>query len=269
MISYRGDHIELDLAEVDEVDVRVVGGEVNVTGTAAPAGGPVRVEVDVHQGPDSSLSLRDGRLVIDHQPVRSLADLLGGSRGIAAIVTLAVPEDTLVRIRGVSAAIFVGGIRAGTSITTVSGRVTATGLDGDVDLKTVSGEVEVQGVGGTVRVNAVSGDATISGGAPEEITARSVSGDLTFDLGSVPDADCTSVSGDVTLRLPADAGVDLEVVSVSGRLETTFPADRLDAGRRRLRGPIGGGGRRVAVRTTSGDVTVLRRSEAGAVPGRT
>lgn len=268
MISYRGDHIDLDLTEVDEVDVRVVGGEVNVTATAAPAGGPVRVEVDVQQGPDASLSLRDGRLVIEHQPLRSLTDLLGGSRGVAATVTLAVPEDTVTRVRVVSAAVFVGGVRAGTSITTVSGRVTATGLDGDVDLKTVSGEVEVQGVGGTVHVTSVSGDATISGGAPEEITARSVSGDLTFDLAAVPETDCTSVSGDVTLRLPADAGVDLEVVSVSGRLETTFPSERLDAGRRRLRGPIGGGGHRVAVRTTSGDVTVLRRADAGAVRGR-
>ena len=52
-------------------------------------------------------------------------------------------------------------------------------------------------------------------------------------------------------------------MTVSGRLESGFP-DVLEAGKRRLRGRIGDGGRRLAVRTTSGDVTVLRRSTIGA-----
>ena len=267
MKTYRGDRLQLDLTDIDQLDIRVVGGEVDVTASSAEPRGAVRVEVDVLRGPEARIDVVDGVLVIDHQPARTLGSLLSGSVAAEATVAVVVPEETPVRIRTVSGQVFAAGITAAASITTVSGRITATGLDGDTSLKTVSGDLEVQGVGGTVRVNSVSGDLTISGGDPQEVTARAVSGDLTCDLDEVPDVDCTTVSGDVALRLPADAGIDLEIVSVSGHLETTFPDDDLDAGRRRLRGRIGGGGRRVAVRTTSGDVTVLRRSDAAAGRG--
>ena len=267
MSTYRGDRLQLDLTDIEQLDVRIVGGEVNVTASSSQQGGTARVEVDVLRGPEVSVDVRDGTLVVEHQPVRTLGGLLSGTLAAEATVAVVVPEGTPVRVRSVSGHVFAAGTAVATSLTTVSGRITATGLDGDTSLKTVSGDLEVQGVGGTVRVNTVSGDLTISGGDPEEVTARAVSGDLTFDLDEVPDADCTTVSGDVALRLPADAGIDLEVVSVSGRLETTFPDDELEAARRRLRGRIGGGGRRIAVRTTSGDVTLLRRSDASAGRG--
>ena len=265
MTTYRGDRLDLELDGVLRLDVRIVAGEVDVTATAGEPGGPVRVEVEVLRGPDVDVELADdGTLVVDHQPVRSLADLIGGKLSCKANVAVVVPEGTPTHVRTVSGDAFVGGILAGTSITTVSGSITATGLDGEVALKTVSGDLDVQRVGGYVRVNTVSGDVTISGGEPEEVNAKAVSGDLTFDLDEVPEVDCTTVSGDVALRLPADAGIDLDAVTVSGRLETSFPDDGLDAGRRRLRGRIGGGGRRIAARTTSGDVILLRRTGAGA-----
>jgi DUF4097 and DUF4098 domain-containing protein YvlB len=89
-----------------------------------------------------------------------------------------------------------------------------------------------------------------------------VSGDITLDFDGVPDVDCTTVSGDVAVRLPADAALEVDAVTVSGRLESSYP-DVLDSGKRRLRGSIGGGGRRrLTVRTTSGDMVLLRRSSA-------
>ena len=268
MTTYRGDRLALELAEVTRLDIRIVAGEVNVTASTGAPGGPARLEVEVLRGPDVDVELTDdGTLVVDHQPVRSITDLIAGRLSCKANIAVVVPEGTPTHVRTVSADAFVGGILGGTSITTVSGRITATALDGEVALKTVSGDLDVQRVGGYVRVNTVSGDLTISGGDPEEVNAKAVSGDLTFDLDEVPDVDCTTVSGDVAVRLPADAGIDLDAVTVSGRLETSFPDDDLDAGRRRLRGRIGGGGRRLAARTTSGDVTVLRRTEAGAGAG--
>lgn len=267
MDGARGDRLELDFEDIDALDVRVVGGEVNVTARAGEIAGPVRVEAEVRRGPELHVELLDdGTLLIEHQPVRSLGQLLTGGVSVEAAVTVVVPEATPVRIRSVSADVFVGGVAGGSSVTTVSGRLTATGLDGEIALKTVSGELEVQSIGGFVRANSVSGSVTISGGDPEEVTARSVSGDLTLDLDEVPDLDGTTVSGDVAVRLPSDAGVDLEVVTVSGHLESGFP-DPLDAGKRRLRGRIGDGGRRIAIRTTSGDVTLLRRADAASARG--
>ena len=261
MGRHEGERLELELTadEVREVDVRTIGGEVSVTAVAP--GSPVRVEVEVERGPDAVVDLEGGVLVVEHQPVRSLTRLLAGDVSVRANVSVLVPEDTDVRVRTVSADVFVAGIRSSSVLSTVSGRITATGLDGEIGLRSVSGDVDVQGVGGVVRANAVSGDVTISGGSPEEVTARSVSGELTLDFDAAPDVDCTTVSGDVAVRLPASADVDLDAVTVSGRLESGFP-DVLDAGKRRLRGRIGVGGRRLSARTTSGDVIVLRRASS-------
>ena len=269
MTSFEGDRLELELDEdIHEVDVRIVGGEVSVTAVgsavADESSPSVRVEVDVLKGPDAQVSVRSGVLLIEHQPARtSWGGLLQGELSVRANVSVLVPEGTHVRVRAVSGDVFVAGIPSVSSLTTVSGRITATGLDGEVGLRTVSGDIDVQGVGGTVRINAVSGDVTIQGGAPDEVTARSVSGELTLDFDDVPDLECTTVSGDVAVRFPADAHLDVDAVTVSGRLESAFP-DALESGRRRLRGRIGDGGRRLLVRTTSGDLTVLRRSRIGA-----
>ena len=258
MTHYEGDRLELELDGIHEVDVRIVGGEVSITAGAREATS-VRLEVEVLKGPDVEVDADGGVLSVQHQPVRSLGGLLSGDMAVKANVSVIVPEGTETRVRTVSGDVFVGGIRSSSSLTTVSGRITATGLDGEVGLRTVSGDIDVQGVDGTVRANAVSGDVTISGGAPDEVTARSVSGELTLDFDEVPDVDCTTVSGDVAIRLPADAGVDVDAVTVSGRLESGFP-DVLESGKRRLRGRIGDGGRRLSARTTSGDVIVLRRT---------
>lgn len=261
MRSYQGDQLDLDLEGVRRLDVRIVGGEVNVSASTAAAAGAARLEVDVVRGPAVDVELDDeGTLVVEHRSVRSLSRLLNGELGAQATVTIIVPAPTPTHVRTVSADAFVAGIEADTSVATVSGRITVTGLDGEVNLRTVSGDVEAQDVDGIVRANAVSGDVTISGGEPEEVTARTVSGDVTLDLDADTDVDCTTVSGDVALRLPSDAGLDLDLVTVSGRLETSFPNGGLDVGKRRLRGRIGGGGRRVTVRTTSGDTVVLRRA---------
>lgn len=263
MTHYEGDRLELELTaeDVREVDVRIVGGEVSIT--AGAPGSAVRLEVEVAKGPDVVVDLDGGVLSVEHQPVRSLGGLLNGDMAVRAVVSVLVPEDTDVRVRTVSGDLFVAGIRSSSVLSTVSGRITATALDGEIGLRSVSGDVDVQGVGGVIRANAVSGDVTISGGSPDEVTARSVSGEVTLDFDDVPDVDCTTVSGDVAVRLPASAGVDLDAVTVSGRLESGFP-DALDAGKRRLRGRIGDGGRRLNARTTSGDVIVLRRAPVGA-----
>ena len=261
MSSYEGDRLELELEDIHEVDVRIVGGEISITAGGGTAS--ARLEVEVLRGPDAEVRVDGGVLVVEHQPVRTLGNLLNGDLSTRANVSVIVPEGTEVRARAVNGDVFVGGIRSSSSVSTVSGRITATGLEGEVGLRSVSGDIDVQGVAGTLRVNAVSGDVTVSGGAPEEVTARSVSGELALDFDGVPDVDCTTVSGDVAVRFPADADVDLDAVTVSGRLESGFP-DVLEAGKRRLRGRIGGGGRRLSVRTTSGDLTVLRRSAIGA-----
>ncbi|MEA3077282.1 MAG: hypothetical protein QOF60_2190 [Actinomycetota bacterium] len=258
MARWDGAELDLTIGDVERLDVQIVGGEVTVSGGA----GPARVEVEVLQGPDAEVSISGGVLRVVHEPERTLLGIVRGN--VKAIVTVVVPEATATAVRTVSGDAFVAGIAAACSITTVSGRLTATGLDGEVRLKTVSGAIEVQGLSGTLDTNTVSGEVVVAGAEPSSVVSRSVSGGVTLDLRNAADVSCTTVSGEVAVRLPADAGADLDVSTVSGSLDVAFPTDDLEIGKRRIRGRIGGGGPVVSVRTTSGNVALLRRTSAAA-----
>lgn len=261
MAQWTGDVLDLSFEGIDDLDVRIVGGEVNVTtGT-----GPARIEVEVRRGPPADVRFEAGRLVVVHEPTRTLMGLVAG--GIKAVVNVVVPEETPVAVRTVSGGAFVAGVRGVTTVTTVSGPTTITGLDGEITLRSVSGDIEAQGIDGSLHVTSVSGDVTITAGTMSSIRAKTVSGDVTLDLQSVPDVDGVSVSGDFALRLPVDAAFDIEVATVSGHLDTNFPDDDLQIGRRQMRGRVGLANidsRRMAIRTTSGNVAFVRSTEATA-----
>jgi DUF4097 and DUF4098 domain-containing protein YvlB len=258
MARWDGADLDLTIGDVERLDVQIVGGEV----TVSAGSGPARVEVEVLQGPDAEVSISGGVLRVAHGPDRTLLGIVRGS--VKAVVTVVVPETTPTAVRTVSGDAFIAGITADCSVTTVSGRLTATGLDGEVRLKTVSGAIEVQGLSGTLDTNTVSGEVVVAGAEPSSVVSRSVSGAVTLDLRAVAEVQCTTVSGEVAVRLPADADADLEVSTVSGALDVAFPTDGLEVSRRRIRGRIGDGGPVVSVRTTSGNVALLRRTPAAA-----
>jgi hypothetical protein len=253
MAQWTGDRLDLSFEHVDELDIRIIAGEANVT----TGEGPARVEVEVFRGPPAEVRIEGGKLSVLHQPERSVLGIMGG---LKAIVSVVVPEETRASVRTVSADAFVAGLRAPTTVTTVSGAITATGLDGDITLRSVSGDVEAQGLAGTLRADSVSGDVTATADV-SSARAKTVSGDVTLDLESTSEVDCVSVSGAVAVRLPTGAGIDVEVATISGRLDTNFPDGDLEITRRRMRGRIGGGGLRTVVRTTSGDVAILRGTQ--------
>lgn len=242
---------------VEAVEVQVVGGDVTVTAAA----GSARVEAEVVQGPPLDIEVVAGVLRIVHRPER-LRGLVIGPR---AIVSVVIDHTMPVTVRTVNADVFAAGTTTRTSLTTVSGRVTTTGLSGESSLRTVSGDIEADGVSGRVEASTVSGSITLSAKLGTSVSARSVSGDITLNMADAPTISASSVSGDVTIGLGSDATFDLDASTVSGRLDTTFPDDRLSSGRRRLRGSVGDGRGEVIVRTTSGNVAVLRRASTAAL----
>lgn len=247
------DRVEVQFDEADAVEVAIVGGDVAVTTSA----GPVRVEADVLQGPPVDIEMDAGVLRVVHQPER-ITGLVIGPR---AVVRVAVPEQVPVTVRTVSADVFVAGT-TDPSVATVSGRITASGVSGGSSVRTVSGDIEVEAVTDRLDANSVSGSITVTAMGVTDVKARAVSGDVTIDLPTAAATTCTTISGDVTVGLAATAAFDLDVTTISGRLDTTFPWDFLESGRRRLRGRVGAGGPDIVIRTTSGDVAVLRREPA-------
>jgi DUF4097 and DUF4098 domain-containing protein YvlB len=131
-------------------------------------------------------------------------------------------------------------------ISSMSGDVRVNGVSGEVHATSMSGDVRVGDVDGTVDATAMSGDVDV------DIARLEGSGDLSF----------TSMSGDVEVRLPADAGADVEIRTTSGSIETNFPLEvhtkKYGSGQW-AEGRIGDGSRRMTVRSMSGDVSFMRR----------
>src|SRR4051812_2185093 len=112
MAHYEGDRLDLELEDVDELDVRIVAGEVTVTARSGGEGGGVRLEVEVLRGPPIEVDLVDGRLLIEHQPVKTWSTLLSGTIRAEANVSVLVPEGTDTKVRTVSGDVFVGGVQS-------------------------------------------------------------------------------------------------------------------------------------------------------------
>lgn len=243
---------------VERLSVEMIGGDLAIT--TGP--GPARVEAEVIQGPPLEIYVDAGVLRIVHRPTRPRAMLAASPQARVAVI---VPEDTGVTARTVSAGVFVSGVSGESSIITVSGRITASGLAGAPSLRTVSGDIEAEGVTGEVDAATVSGEIAMTAADVSAVRARTVSGDITLNLNRPSAVDATTVSGDATFGIAPDGTFEVDAASVSGRLDTTFPHDGLRAERRRLRGRVGEGGPRLAVRTTSGNVAILRREASSAL----
>jgi DUF4097 and DUF4098 domain-containing protein YvlB len=128
-----------------------------------------------------------------------------------------------------------------------------------VSAGSVSGDIDIDGAHGDVDASSVSGDVHLTHLHAAGIRAHSVSGDVTVsadELSDRGDLEFNTVSGDVTLNLPANLDADLSMSTVSGDIDSDFPLT-LGNGRMSRRGMsarIGKGGRRLDVRTVSGDL---------------
>jgi hypothetical protein len=128
-----------------------------------------------------------------------------------------------------------GGLSAHTGSGTVEYEQTA---PGDVDIETGSGGIEVRGVHGAVHARAGSGHIEVEG---------SPTGDWRLHTGS----------GGVTLRLPADAGFELDASTGSGTVSTTHELTVSGTlNRHELRGKAHGGGPLIYASTSSGSIRV-------------
>jgi DUF4097 and DUF4098 domain-containing protein YvlB len=248
------ERLEVELDDVTEVEVAIVGGELSI----AEGDGPLRLQAEVLDGPPVAVDCSGGVVRIRHQD-RTLGGLI--VRRMRANVRLRVPTGTPVRAAVVSADMLLDGLTGPVSANTVSGDVTATALTGSVQLRTVSGDVGLQHVDGTLSANSVSGDVTISDGRLTDLFVRTVSGDVMADLEWAPEsnAEVATVSGDAVLRVPSSSGLHFDASTLAGDLRCDLPlvVDRAD--RRHLIGIAGNGSSRFVARTTSGDVTVLAR----------
>jgi DUF4097 and DUF4098 domain-containing protein YvlB len=131
-----------------------------------------------------------------------------------------------------------------------------------VTLESTNGELLVSGMTGTVRLETTNGEirATALEGS---VRAETTNGDVTLDLAKLGDdgVTCVTTNGEVDVRLPASAKASLEIQTNNGDIETHGLAVTVsEKDRKDLRATIGGGGPKIKVETTNGDITVRGRS---------
>ncbi|MFE6740624.1 DUF4097 family beta strand repeat-containing protein [Streptomyces tubercidicus] len=255
----------LEIADpFDAVNVRVVGGTVNVVGTTD--GSPARVEISELHGPPLTVSCDQGTLSIgyDDLPWKGFLKFLerkGWNRG--AVISVTVPAGTRVEVGVVGAGAVISGISGRTDLRGISGDATLVGLTGPVQADTVSGSVEVQSVTGDLRFHSVSGDLTVLDGAGGAVRADSVSGDMVLDLDPAQGADIAlnTVSGEVAIRLPDPADARVEANTASGTVSNAFDDLRVTGqwGAKRITGALGAGTGSLKVTTVTGGLALLRR----------
>jgi hypothetical protein len=134
------------------------------------------------------------------------------------------------------------------SVENVNGRVEVAGVAAEVEASTVNGSVEVRDAAGAVEASAVNGSVEAS-------------------LSRVDPAGRSrlhTTNGSVRLRLPSDAGAEIEARTVNGRIGCDFDLDGGRKSRRRLEGRIGAGGARFDLGTVNGSVNIDRGLQARA-----
>ncbi|WP_329567560.1 DUF4097 family beta strand repeat-containing protein [Kitasatospora sp. NBC_01266] len=271
------DRITLDEA-VRALEVRIIGGAVNVVA----AEGPARLEVTELDGEPLQVTLTDGVLTVTYpdlswsdfgdrerfksvDSVKGLLDSLFRKRHARAVVSLTVPADATVKVGTASAEATVSGVRGGTSVGGVAGSTTLVGLAGRIEAKSVSGDIDAQSVSGDLVVKTVSGGLTVISGTPASLLANTVGGAVTLDLASTGSADVriATVSGDVAVRLPQPADTTVDAGSTNGQFATAFEELTVGGswGSKKLTGQLGAGTGRLQVSTVSGAISVLRRPE--------
>ncbi|OMI40163.1 DUF4097 family beta strand repeat-containing protein [Streptomyces sparsogenes] len=251
---------------VSHVQVRVVGGTVNVVGTAT---GPARLELAEIDGPPLTVTHEGDTLTVGYEDVPwkgwlKWLDRKGWNRTVH--LTLAVPAGAEASIGGVGVGVVVSGLTGSTDVHGVSGDITLVRLTGPVSAETVSGRVEAQAVTGRLRFNSVSGDLTVIEGSGDSVRADTVSGDILLDLAPAAapgraDIALTTVSGEIAIRLPHPADAQVHANTASGAVSNAFEDLRVTGqwGAKRIFGRLGEGNGRLKATTVSGAIALLRR----------
>jgi DUF4097 and DUF4098 domain-containing protein YvlB len=142
------------------------------------------------------------------------------------------------------------------TIRATSGDVVARGVTGGIRLETSTGDASVSDVSGTVMISTSAGEVELTNAAADSCVLETASGDIDAELTAAPrHVQVRSSSGSVALRLPQGSGGTLDLQTATGTLSVKSAVDVETMNRNRLTGRLGGGGT-VAVRTSSGDITL-------------
>ncbi len=130
------------------------------------------------------------------------------------------------------------------------------GHSGDVTVSNIKGEVEVKNCG-DIKVKNISGPLVLS----------TISGNLDLDFAEVSKerpVSIASISGEIDVTLPAKAGVDVEMETISGNIYSDFDFSTDNKSMRRIggntvKGQLNGGGVDFKITNVSGNIYLRKK----------
>lgn len=192
--------------------------------------------------------------------------------------TVTVPRNFNLEMKTSGGNIQVGDLKGTVHARTSGGNLKFEKIEGDIDgrtsggniflregtasakLHTSGGNVVVERAGGRTQVSTSGGDIRLESVA-ELVSATTSGGDVYAVItGPIKDDTLLSTSGgDVSVHLQRDVAFLLDANTSSGDVDAsglTLTIDRGGLGKRRLVGLVNGGGPRLKLRTSGGDITV-------------
>jgi hypothetical protein len=257
--------------DVVRLRLRTVRGDVSVVG----GDGPARVEVSGVKGKPVKIRHEAGLLDVGYDDWRLPKGPIGwwfkvGIWRRRATVTVKVPKDCPVDLHVASGSLVVSGLRGRVDARVVSGAVTLAALSGPVDAETISGSIDAESISGDLRLHAVSGELTVVEASGRAVYADTTSGSITCDVvGDADDVRLSTVSGEIVVRVPAHSDLAYRLQATSGHITSAFDptARRNTPGNSLTEGAIGAGVGRLAAKTVSGHISLLRRTDSDEVDG--
>ncbi|ANO52782.1 hypothetical protein BA177_17730 [Woeseia oceani] len=266
----------IDASEDGLVSISNPAGSIEVKGWSR---NQVEVNSDLGRGVEELIFERDGN------EVKILVRVpRNNARGTSSDLEIRVPQNSSVKIAGVSADIVTNDVHGSQRLQTVSGDIDTYVFESDIDIDTVSGDITVRGddkelhatigsvsgdidvvgLSGEIETGSVSGDVTVADGRFTRVSMNTTSGDIVFraQLLNKGRLDVETINGDVDIDFTGAISARFDVETFNGDIRNCFgPESRRTskyAPGRELVFTEGGGSGRVTIRTLNGDLQMCR-----------
>jgi DUF4097 and DUF4098 domain-containing protein YvlB len=252
--------VQLALSTFDG-SIKVRGWDRNEVAVEVEKVGPDQQAVDRIQVKAS----QDGNTITVDVPKPSPLETSSMRRSPGANLIVAVPARTAVVARSGDGSIEVRGVNGKVDLNTDDGSVRVEEIAGDLVARTGDGPVNGRKVDGRAEIRTGDGSIGLDGVLTGvTIETRDGSIEVTARPGSRTDTDwdVTTGDGNIQMEVPRDFGAEIDARTGDGRVRVDTLTDTPDARvrdddeRASVTGRLGGGGKSLRVRSSSGSITV-------------
>ena len=155
------------------------------------------------------------------------------------------------------------------TLQTANGQVRAHGVTGKLDARTTNGDMRVEDMNGIINLATTNGEISMAG-VTNKAFAQTTNGSVVAEIRRISPTgyvELKTTNGNVETYLPKDIRATVDAVTTNGHVSIAFPVEREGLmTSKTVRGTIQGGGVKLSLGTTNGNVEV--RKLGGGEPGK-